>query len=130
MISSFPNGGSSYRAFETKQPAVEAREKPKSEVPLQAMKMVVDKNFLELDELAVFLAMHPDNRAILIEFSAIEGYAGNAVKNIAKSMSVVCRFPEQTLVLKDARTIAGMGFIDPNLCLDLVEWKQTRGLRG
>src|SRR2546426_4929181 len=99
------------------------------EANLSAKNMVVDKNFLESDELAVFLTMHPDNRAILTEFAAIEGYAGNAFKNIVKSMSLVCRFPQQVAILKSARKIAGMGWIDPNLHIDLVDWEQTRGLK-
>lgn len=90
-------------------------------------KWVVDKNFLESPELAEFLSTDPSHRAVLIDFSAIEGYTGNPVKNMHKSLAIVSQYPDQVLVLKGAGEIVAMGAIDPNTRFDLVDWNQTRG---
>ncbi len=90
-------------------------------------KWVVDKNFLESPELAEFLSADPSHRAVLIDFSAIEGYAGNPVKNMHKSLAIVSQHPDQILVLKGAGEIIAMGAINPDTRFDLVDWNQTRG---
>ena len=90
-------------------------------------KLVVDKNFLESPALSEFLSSDTTHRAVLIDFSAMEGYAGNPVKNMHKSLAIVRQFPNQVLVLKGTGEIVAKGAINPDARFDLVDWNQTRG---
>jgi hypothetical protein len=88
--------------------------------------LVADKNYLERPELEAFLRSDPDNRVVLHDWSAIEAHAGNPIKNAARSLSIVSRYPHQVLVLKNSREIMELGEIPPPLRFDMVNWRLTR----
>lgn len=91
------------------------------------VKMVVDKNFLEDPMLEEFFQADPGNRAVIIDFVAIEGYSGkNSVKNICRSMAILSKYANQVLVLKNARELVAAGYINPNIRFELIDWGATR----
>jgi len=87
---------------------------------------VVDKNYLENPDLELFLREHAENKVLLHDFSAIESLAGNPLKNLCRTLSIVSKFPGQVLILKNSRTLLAMGAIRPEFRFDMVDWPQTR----
>ena len=74
------------------------------------LRVVIDSNRLQSDDLRGFLQVSHDNVAVLTDYAWIEAYKGNSVVSIQKSMTVAKDFPEQVIVLKSTRAICG---IDP-----------------
>lgn len=88
--------------------------------------VVVDKNFLERPSLEAFLRDDERNRVLLHDFSAIESLAGNPMRNLTRTLSIVGQFPSQILVIKNSRTLLELGRIEPQFRFDMVDWRQTR----
>jgi hypothetical protein len=88
--------------------------------------VVVDKNFLERTSLEAFLRDDARNQVLLHDFSAIESFAGNPMKNLSRTLSIVAKFPAQVLILKNSRTLLALGRIEPQFRFDMVDWRQTR----
>lgn len=63
------------------------------------MRVIIDTNRLQADELRAFLAMSPAHRAVLTDYTAVESFKGDALINIQNNMAVLRDFPGQTIVL-------------------------------
>jgi hypothetical protein len=57
------------------------------------MRLVIDSNRLQSEELRMHLAQSSQRLAILTDFAAMEVYKGNTLSSIYKSMGVVAEFP-------------------------------------
>jgi hypothetical protein len=90
------------------------------------MRMVVDSNYLQTEELRAFLAASKENSAVITDYAAMDAYKGDTLVSIPKSMAILCAFPDQVIVLKDTLTIARM--LDQ--CADpqerMIDWSQTK----
>lgn len=64
------------------------------------MKLVVDSNRLQSEELRTYLNASTSNLAVISDFAAMEAYKGNTLASIYKSMQVLADFPNQVLILK------------------------------
>jgi hypothetical protein len=67
------------------------------------MKLVVDSNRLQSDELRAFLSQSTKNVAVLSDYAAMEAYKGDTLTSIFRSMGVLADFPKQVIVLKGTR---------------------------
>jgi|CXWL01.1.fsa_nt_gi hypothetical protein len=65
------------------------------------MKVVIDSNRAQSDELAKFLAAARSNRAVVTDWFMMEAYKGETRASIYKSLGVLSRFPRQVIVLKN-----------------------------
>lgn len=74
------------------------------------MRVVVDSNGLQGDELRTFLAMAPANKAVITDYTAMEAYKDNTLVSIQASWSVLRDFPDQVLILKGTKAA---GLVDP-----------------
>lgn len=91
------------------------------------MKLVIDSNRLNSDDLRAFLLKSTENIAVLIDFVAIEAYNGNTLNKIYKSMEVVSGFPKQVLILKGSSKVGSMSGKVKGLQRRLIDEEQTRG---
>jgi len=64
---------------------------------------VVDKNYFESEKMAKFLSASRNNIALITDFSAMESYSGDPLKNIQRSMEIISRYPEQVKILHSTR---------------------------
>lgn len=91
------------------------------------MKKVVDANYFEDEDLEAYFRASRENRAILIDYAGMEMRKGtDPVKNLSRSLSVLCKYPKQVVVLKGTRIIAGMNTATQGLGIRLVDKTQTR----
>ena len=90
------------------------------------MRLVVDSNQLQTPELRAYLSTSTTNFAILTDYVAMEAYKGDALASIYKSMSIVCEYPEQIIVLKSTRLACGQRGRLAGLQRRLIDEKQTR----
>lgn len=84
------------------------------------LRVVVDSNRLQSDELKAFLALDDQNFAVLTEYAWIEAYKGNSLVSIQKSMNVIKDFPDQVIVLKSTRSIYGIRAAGPGTASAMV----------
>lgn len=89
------------------------------------MRLVIDSNRLQTEQLRVFLARSKRNVAVLTDFAAMEAYKGDTLASIYKSMNVVSAFPQQVLVLKRSRQVCGLSGRRKGLQRRLIDEKQT-----
>lgn len=91
------------------------------------MRLVIDSNQLQSDQLGDFLRKSPSNRAVLTDFVAMEAYKGDSLNSIFKSMAIVSEYPNQVLILKGSRKVSGMPGRRKGLQRRLIDEKQTNG---
>ena len=65
------------------------------------MRVVIDSNRVQSDELARFLASSKSNRAVVTDWLMMEAYKGETLKSIYKSVGVLAQFPNQVIVVKN-----------------------------
>ena len=58
------------------------------------MRVVIDSNRMQSDELRMFLSMSLDNRAVLTDYTAMEAYKGNTLVSLQASWVVLREFPK------------------------------------
>jgi hypothetical protein len=68
-------------------------------------RMIVDSNYLQSEGLRAYLAASPNHYAVLCDYAAMEAYKGDTLASIAHSMSILRKFPEQVIVLRDTTAI-------------------------
>jgi hypothetical protein len=73
---------------------------------LFGMRVVVDTNRLQSEELRVFLARGVTNRAVIPEHTVAEIFKPNSVDSVIESFCVLRDFPKQVLILNSNRKIA------------------------
>lgn len=91
------------------------------------MKLVIDSNALQSEELRAFLAKSRRNFAVLPDFAGIEAYKGDPLKTVYKSMAIVSNYPNQVIVLKGSSKVCGLSGRRKGLQRRLVDEKQTEG---
>jgi hypothetical protein len=91
------------------------------------MKLGVDSNRLQSDELRAFLRSSNENTAVITDFAAMEAYKGDTLASIYKSMQVVADYPSQVLILKGSATVCGLSGRRKGLQRRLADEAQTRG---
>lgn len=94
---------------------------------LGIMKLVIDSNQLQTEQLRDFLGKSPRNIAVLPDFAAMEAYKGDPLKSIFKSMSVLSDFPKQVVILKGSEKVCRLCGRVKGLRRRLVDESQTRG---
>ncbi len=72
------------------------------------LRVVIDSNRLQSDELRAFLQVDAGNFAVLIDYAWMEAYKGNSVLSIQRSMSVLRDFPDQVIVLKGTKAVSAL----------------------
>lgn len=91
------------------------------------MKLVIDSNALQTEELRAFLAKSKQNFAVLPDFAGMEAYKGDPLKTVYKSMAIVSDFPNQVIILKGSEKVCGLSGRRKGLQRRLVDEKQTAG---
>jgi hypothetical protein len=90
------------------------------------MRKVTDSNYLQTAQLKEYLCS-PSNQVVLTDYVAMEAYKGNSLKSLPKSMSVLCRYPRQVLILKGTQEICGLGGRKAGLQRRMIDVVQSRG---
>jgi len=92
------------------------------------MKKVIDANCLSHPILEEFLDSDSSNMAVLTEFAGMESFKGDAVKNICQSMSILCNYPKQVIILKGTRQIIRENQKPKKMNIELfIDEEQTEG---
>lgn len=91
------------------------------------MKLVIDSNALQTEELRAFLAKSKQNFAVLPDFSGMEAYKGDPLRTVYKSMAIVSDFPNQVIILKGSAKVCGLSGRRKGLQRRLIDEKQTAG---
>ncbi len=91
------------------------------------MRLVVDSNRLQSDELRSYLAASPRNFAVLTDYAAMEAYKGDTLESIYNSMEVVCAYAPQVIVLKTTGVVCGLSGRGSGLQARLIHQSQTKG---
>lgn len=90
------------------------------------MKLVVDSNCIQSNELRSFLQKSVKNKAVLPDFTAMEAYKGDTLSKIFKSMEIVSEYPSQVLILKGSAKISALSGRLKGLQRRLIDEKQTQ----
>src|SRR5688572_17885783 len=94
------------------------------------MRVVIDTNRLQSEELRLFLSGDRDNRAILPEHTVTEIFKPNSVDAVVASFAVLRDFPKQIAVLHSNRNVAPISPRGGALADRLIDRKTTRELPG
>src|SRR6476646_9178571 len=99
------------------------------------LRVVVDSNRLQSEELRCFLEVDQTNRAVLTDYAWMEAYKHpDPVTSITKSMSILRQFPDQVIVLKGTKEIGALdarapGFANRMVVRESQAFRETvRGL--
>ena len=65
------------------------------------MRVVIDSNRVQSEELERFLASAPGHRAVVTDWLMMEAYKGDTQRSIYKSLGVLAKFPRQVIVLRN-----------------------------
>jgi hypothetical protein len=95
--------------------------------PTRPMRKVVDSNFLQSEELRVYLSKSPRNFAVLTDYASMEAYKGNTLVSICRSMQILANFPRQVIILKGTQTVCGLKGRSSGLQRRMIDETQTRG---
>jgi hypothetical protein len=85
------------------------------------MRKIVDSNFLQRNELRVFLSESPSNFAVLTDYVSMEAYKGDTLTSIYRSMEILAEYPSQVIILhgtQHACSLAGDGLSFPTRMID------------
>jgi hypothetical protein len=91
------------------------------------MRMVVDSNFMQREELRSYLAASTNNYAVLTEDAAMDAYRGNTLASIFPSMEIVADYPKQVIVLKATSIVCGLTGREAASQESLIDESTTRG---
>lgn len=90
------------------------------------LRVVIDSNMLESDELHALLSANPGNRAVVTEFAWIEAYKNDALVSINKRLRILAQHPEQVILLKGNSQIAALDPRPPGLARRMARPNGTR----
>lgn len=90
------------------------------------MRLVIDSNQMQSEQLRKFLSASTNNQAVLTDFAAMEAYKGDTLNSIFKSMAIVSEYPGQVLVLKGSRKLFGAPGRKKGLQRRLIDEQQTK----
>lgn len=89
------------------------------------IRVVVDSNCLSSPHLEDFLRCDPQNYAIITDYIWMEAYKAKSIPVLKKSLSVIGRFPDQTIFLRGTRYVSGLDYRSPGVA-GRMEWKGVR----
>lgn len=92
------------------------------------MRVVIDTNRLQSEELRLFLSGDRDNLAVLPEHTVTEIFKPNSVDAVVTSFSVLGAFPKQVMLLHSNRNVALISPRGGALANRLIDRKTTREL--
>lgn len=90
------------------------------------MRVVIDSNRLQSEELHLFLSMSAQNRAILTDYAWMEAYKGDTLQSIIKSMAVLRDFPHQVIILLGTKKVSALDARAPGIA-DRMIWPRSEG---
>lgn len=90
------------------------------------MRKVIDSNYLQTPELEIYLSSSVNNYVVLTDYAAMEAYKDNTLDSIFKSMRLLCRYPNQILVLKGTTAISGLRSHEKGLLKRLIDNSQSK----
>jgi hypothetical protein len=93
------------------------------------MKKVIDANFLRHPTLEDYLGKDSRNHVVFTDYACMEGYKGNALENIRRSLEIVAKYPEQVIVLKSTRESSRLQANGHQMPANLVDAQQTDAFR-
>lgn len=91
------------------------------------MRMVVDSNFMQREELRSYLAASTENYAVLTDYAAMEAYKGDTLTSIFHSMAIVADYPKQVIILKATSIVCGLTGHEAGSQESLIDESLTRG---
>lgn len=91
------------------------------------MRVIIDSNQLRSEALRAYLAKSRSNFAVLTDYASMEAHKGDTLASIYKSMSILCDFPMQVIVLKGTRSACGLRGRLAGLQRRLIDEEQTAG---
>ncbi|TCU61268.1 hypothetical protein EDF58_101582 [Novosphingobium sp. PhB57] len=93
------------------------------------MRIVIDSNCMQSDELREFLADDYRNKAVLTDYAAMEAFKGNTLVSVKSSWEVLGDFPDQIVVLKGTREAALIDPRAPGMGNRMQSRSETKGAR-
>jgi hypothetical protein len=93
------------------------------------MKLVIDTNQLRECSLKDFLVRSAKNKAVLIDYCAIEIYKPGAIEAVNNSLSILKHFGDQVVILKGTMAICGQRGRKAGLQRRLIDDAQTAGFQ-
>lgn len=90
------------------------------------MRVVIDTNRLEDEELRIFLSASAENMAVLPEHTMVEIFKPRALEAVYAQFSVLADYPKQVLVVKGNRRIAEIDPRAPAISNRFIDREQTR----
>lgn len=92
------------------------------------MRIVVDSNQMQSEELRGLLSASADNMAVLTDYAAMEAFGGDSLVSIQASWTVLRDFPRQILALKGTRAAALVEPRTPGIGKRLVSKTETKAI--
>lgn len=89
------------------------------------MRKVIDSNYLQEPELEFYLSSSTNNYVVLTDYAAMEAYKDNTLESIFKSMCMLCRYPNQIIVLKGTAAISGLRSHEKGLLKRFIDNSQS-----
>ena len=91
------------------------------------MKLVVDSNYLRNEDLEKYFQNSRNNKAILIDYVAMEAYKSGSVQSMSRSMAILAKYPGQVVILKSTTSVCGLKMNKKGLQRRFTDSNQTRG---
>jgi hypothetical protein len=93
----------------------------------KAMRIVIDSNRMQSNELRAFLSLSSGNKAVLTDYAAMEAFQGDTLVSIQASWSVLREFPQQILALKGTKDVAKVDPCSAGIADRLINKTETKG---
>ncbi|WP_447726251.1 hypothetical protein [Sphingomonas koreensis] len=90
------------------------------------MRIVIDSNSLQSDELWAFLRLSPDHQAVLTDYAAMEAFKANKLVSIQESWKVLRQFPKQIVMLKGTKIVGTLEAQAPGIASRLISKPDTK----
>lgn len=90
------------------------------------MRLIIDSNRLQSEELRAFLAASSEHKAVLTDYAWMEAYKGNSLLSISRSMQVLRQYPAQVIVLQGTKAIGALDARAPGLANRMI-WPRAVG---
>jgi histidinol-phosphate/aromatic aminotransferase/cobyric acid decarboxylase-like protein len=91
------------------------------------MRMVIDNSVLTEDALRDFLSKSKKNRVVITDYLMIEALKDDPLNKIFRLMKIVCKYPNQVVVLKSMRRLTALKGRRCGMTRRMIEPGQTKG---
>lgn len=96
---------------------------------MTGLRVVIDSNMLQSEELSALLSISADNRAVLTDYAWMEAYKTDPVRSIGERLSVLQNHPQQVIVLKSSKALAALDARAPGLANRMISPRVSRDLQ-